>query len=238
MAHMTARATSSDIATKSNPMSGIGGPHTNEERPAAVASEIPQTIRTGGAHRRLQKHVSTTSRLSNPHTIWITVSTFWPTVRERGSWRNPPRSACPASHIRNSTAQARRPRRTTGRILTRSIYALILPWDIVSYVPALAPRILRGIGEAMRCTTPGRLVLVKEQAEFFDIDLSGIQEAEGQGSRLPEMDHFHHPNPASKSSSSMSEKGWVLYRYTRAPNTQYCWSRAFRRCNICLFHPG
>jgi hypothetical protein len=111
---------------------------------------------------------------------------------------------------------------------------LILPWDIVSYVPALAPQILRGIGEAMRCTTPGRLVLVKEQAEFFDIDLSGIQEAEGQGSRLPEIDHFHHPNLASKSSSSMSDKGWVLYRYTRAPNTQYCWSRAFRRCNICF----
>jgi hypothetical protein len=113
-AHMTVRATSSDITTKSAPMSGIGGPQTSEERPAAVAREIPQMVRTNGAHRRRQKHVSTTTKLRSPHSSCVTVSTFWPTVRERGSWRNPPESACQASHRRNSMAEARRPRRTTG----------------------------------------------------------------------------------------------------------------------------
>ena len=107
-AHMTARATSSDIATKSTPMSGIGGPQTSEEKPAAVARVMPQMVRTGGAQRRHQKQMSTTSKLSSPHSSCVRVSTFWPTVRERGSWRNPPESACQASHIRNNRAPSQK----------------------------------------------------------------------------------------------------------------------------------
>jgi hypothetical protein len=65
-------------------MRGIGKPQTSEERQAAVAKEMPQKVRTGGAQRRRQKEVSTTSKLKSPHSTCTTVSTFWPTVRERG----------------------------------------------------------------------------------------------------------------------------------------------------------
>jgi hypothetical protein len=66
-------------------MSGIGGPQTREDKPAAAAREIPQTVRTGEAQRRLQKQVSTTSKPKSPHSTCVTVSTFWPSVRERDS---------------------------------------------------------------------------------------------------------------------------------------------------------
>jgi hypothetical protein len=115
-----ARAISSATITKSPPMSGIVGPQTNEERPATIAREIPQRVRTNEADWRCQKHVSATSKLRTPHSTCITVSTFWPIVRERGNWRNPPESAFQASKMRNSKVHAKKPRRTTGRRLNGS----------------------------------------------------------------------------------------------------------------------
>jgi len=79
---LMARAASSVIATRSTLMNGIGGPQTNEERPADVAKENPQSVRISGANWRCQKHVSATNKLKIPHSTCVTVSTFWPTVRE------------------------------------------------------------------------------------------------------------------------------------------------------------
>ena len=128
-----ARATSSATITKSPPMSGIVGPQTNEEMPATIAREIPQRVRTSEADWRCQKQVSATSKLRTPHSTCITVSTFWPIVRERGNWRNPPESAFQASNMRNSKVHANKPRRTTGRRLNGSSLCWpngMRPWQV------------------------------------------------------------------------------------------------------------
>lgn len=49
-AHKMALDTNSAIATKSAPTSGIGGPQTREERPAAVVRERPHKVPTGLVH--------------------------------------------------------------------------------------------------------------------------------------------------------------------------------------------
>jgi len=115
---MIAIATSSDPAAKPSPMINIGGPQASEERPAAVISERVQATRTGRFHRRQRKHVSTLSRLRSPHASCTAVSNRCPSVRERGIWRKPPKSACQASTSNSSVALARRMRRRTMRGFT------------------------------------------------------------------------------------------------------------------------
>gem|GEM_PF-6911003 len=115
-AHRVTRATKSAIPAKTSAVSGIGGPQTSDERPAAVTSEIVQATRIGVDHLRHQKYVNTVNRLSNPHASCIIVSTCCQTVLERGNWRTPPTTAPHASTRRNSMMQTNRNRRTKSLV--------------------------------------------------------------------------------------------------------------------------